>query len=52
LLQGEGAALKIGCPCFAASDGPNPFGELPLFPRGLFVQQPHVFVSGYGVLHA
>jgi hypothetical protein len=31
--------------------GPDPLREFSLFPCGLFVQQPHVFVFGQGIGH-
>jgi len=31
--------------------GPDSLCEFSLFPRGLFVRQAHVFVSGYGIGH-
>ena len=50
-LQVAGPALKIGCEVTACTGGPDSRCEFSLFPRRLFVQQAHVFGSGYGVGH-
>jgi hypothetical protein len=51
VFQRGSPAIKISCLRRIASGDPNPLGEIPLFLCGLSVQQPHVFVAGYGVLH-